>query len=157
MLDCIFYYKIFSSHSFSLNPVSTQFSPITSGRFTSIPSVDSNAICSSSLMVGNLSFNCMDLYSCPLVLKNRLSGSPLFWYQVFSSSSDGCSSFIGRVVYGISWASNHASAFLHVEHLEQQSIVNSFIVFFPFLFFFSCRASNPHPKPMKYSANISLF
>ena len=43
----------FSSHSSVLNPVSTNPSPTTSGRFTSIPSVARSASCSSSLISGS--------------------------------------------------------------------------------------------------------
>ena len=40
------------------------------GRFTNIPLVASSFNCSSSLICGSLSFNCISLYSIPLVLKN---------------------------------------------------------------------------------------
>ena len=42
--------------------------------------------CSSSDIAGSFSFRFMDLYSRPLVLKNRFSGRPLILYQCFSSS-----------------------------------------------------------------------
>ena len=77
---------IFSVHSASLKPVSTVSSSTTSGRFTSIPSVARSFNCSSSLISGNLSFNCMLLYKSPLVLKNLFNGSPLFLYHSFNSS-----------------------------------------------------------------------
>lgn len=51
----------FSCQSFSLKPVRTKESPMTNGRFTSIPSVASRAICSSSLIVGSLSLSPIDL------------------------------------------------------------------------------------------------
>ena len=41
-------YKIISSHSFSLKPIRTLSSHTRIGRFTSIPSVESNCSCSSS-------------------------------------------------------------------------------------------------------------
>ena len=55
------YFNNFSSHSFSLNPVSTNPSPTTNGLFTNIPSVASSFICSSSVIVGSLSFSCICL------------------------------------------------------------------------------------------------
>ena len=55
------YFNNFSSHSFSLNPVSTNLSPTTNGLFTNIPSVASSFICSSSVIVGSLSFSCICL------------------------------------------------------------------------------------------------
>ena len=57
------FYLVFrwSSHSVSLNPTKTKPSPITSGRLTSIPSVERSCSISSSLMEGSLFFRSMDL------------------------------------------------------------------------------------------------
>ena len=81
-----------------LNPTRTKESEMISGRFTSIPSVANNASCSSSLMVGNLSFKDMDLYKRPLVLKNFFNGRPLCLYQRVSSSFVGFCSLMWRAV-----------------------------------------------------------
>ena len=58
---CAHHMCIASLHSFSLNPVSTKSSPITRGRFTSIPSVARSFSCSSSDISFNLSFNPISL------------------------------------------------------------------------------------------------
>ena len=69
MTRSVFYTDSFSAHSASLNPVSTVSPSTSSGRFISIPFVASSFNCSSSFIVGSLSFNCISLYSIPLVLK----------------------------------------------------------------------------------------
>ena len=78
------YFKF--SHSASLKPTRTLSPLIRNGLFTSIPSVARSLSCSSSLISGNLFFSSMDLYNCPLVLKNFFSGKPLFSYHSFNSS-----------------------------------------------------------------------
>ena len=85
-----------SSHSFSLKPGRAKSSPTSSGRLTSMPSVASSAYCSSSVMAGSLSLSPSALYCRPLVLKNRLSGRPLFSCHARSSCSVGLSCLISR-------------------------------------------------------------
>ena len=51
----------FSVHSASLNPVITVLPSTINGRFTNMPLVASSCNCSSSLMVGSLSFNFISL------------------------------------------------------------------------------------------------
>lgn len=57
------FYLVFRqlSQSDSLNPTKTKPSPMTSGRFTSIPSVASSFSISSSFMAGSLFFRSIDL------------------------------------------------------------------------------------------------
>lgn len=87
-----------------------------SGRFTSLPLVASNSICSSSLIEGSfwLSFN--SLYTKPLVLKNFFTGSPLRGIHVFNSSTLGLSSTIRRLVYSMLFSVSHFFAFWQVLH-----------------------------------------
>ena len=61
-VSCIggFHFK-FISHSFSLNPTSTKSSPITNGRFTSIPSLARSFNISSSFIAGSLFLRSRDL------------------------------------------------------------------------------------------------
>ena len=56
----------------------------------------------------------ISLYFCPLVLKNRLRGRPLFSCQERSSCSVGLSSLMSRTVTAIPWSESHFSAFLQV-------------------------------------------
>lgn len=104
------------AHSASLNPTNTISSVTASGRFTSIPFVARSCNCSSSLIVGSLSFNFISLYNIPLVLKNFFSGNPLNACHFFNSSYVGFSSTIWRCVYATPCSSSHFPAFWQVEH-----------------------------------------
>ena len=53
-------YLIFS-HSSCLNPTKTISSETNNGRFTNLPLLASNSICSSSVMLGSLSFRFISL------------------------------------------------------------------------------------------------
>ena len=106
-------------------------SPITSGRFTSIPSVARSFNWSSSVISFSLSFRFICLYNIPLVLKNFLSGSPLIVYHSFNSSYVGFSSLIARFSNYTLCASSHFNAFMQVLHFLY---TNTFIVDSPFPF-----------------------
>ena len=97
-LKITFYFNNTVFHSSGLNPTNTKSSPITKGRFTNFPSDASNSNCFSSLIPSSFSFNCMDLYNKPLVLKNFRNGKPLLSNHIFNSSHVGRSSTICRSV-----------------------------------------------------------
>lgn len=103
--------------SVSLKPTRTKPSPIRIGRFTIMPSDASKLYCSSSLMVGSLSFSFSSLYNCPLVLKNFFSGKPLFLCQSFNSSTVGLFFWICLSSKVTLLASSHFLAFWQVVHL----------------------------------------
>ena len=105
-----FHFK-FISHSFSLKPTSIKSSSITNGRFTSIPSLARSFNISSSDIEGSLFLRSRDLYNSPLVLKNFLSGKPLFVNHSVNSSSVGLSIFISLNSYSILLSSSHLRAF----------------------------------------------
>ena len=74
-------------------------SPTNSGLFTNIPLVANNFICSSSSILGNLSFKCISLYKLPLVLKKpivRLSYIEIRKYTTTTFSNIGRIGIIGK-------------------------------------------------------------
>ena len=104
------------SHSSGLKPTRTKLSVTTNGRFTSLPFVASNAICSSSVMEGSFSLSFSSLYTKPLVLKNFFIGNPLRGIHAFNSSTVGLSSTMSRLVYSMLFSISHFLAFWHVLH-----------------------------------------
>ena len=71
----------FSPILLARKPTRTRSPSTRTGRLTSIPSVASRVSCSSSVISFKRSFSPRDLYSCPEVLKNFFSGSPLAFHQ----------------------------------------------------------------------------
>ena len=117
-------------------------SPITSGRFTSIPSVARSFNWSSSVISFSLSFRFICLYNMPLVLKNFLSWSPLIVYHSFNSSYVGFSSLIARSSNSTLCASSHFNAFSVYEYFHNRFSFSIFAYFSQYIISVSYHSSN---------------